>query len=688
MEGSQSPQRIQEPTKSMARIKCPKCFHINPDGADRCEACKTPLPKIKIEAQAPPGQASQAAQFRKGQMLAGRYTVNSLIGRGGMGCIYKVHDNILEEEVALKTLLPQFVKDKMVVSRFFNEARIARKLAHPNIVRVHDIGSANSVVYISMEFLEGRSLRAILEHLPPGQRLPIKKTLHIINELCLALEYAHQFTVHRDIKPENVMVASDGGVKLMDFGISKLMANTRLTGASVVMGTPFYMSPEQIKNSRDVDARADIYSIGVMLYEILTGNVPTGVPKPASQLIQDVPPALDSIVARCVDPDPANRFQNAQELREALAPIYQLVLSGKDLTAFNTTRQVNPPIKKNRRLGYALLAIILLATTFSIASLEQRRRSAAVLQQEIDSVVKESAAPSAPALTPLLDFIPRLRSQAELSSTQSAETEAIFANADNRWEATQLEAKQASPDTAAMAIEAMQYYLAVLLWHEGECFVPPGNIEENGESVFVPAFLIDATEVTLRDFASFCENVESGWPFPEALKADLDAYPKTPVTLVSYYDAQAYAAFHRKRIPSSAQWSRAAYGGSQASKQFPWGEVWEEKAANTLGATEYQGPADVGAFEKDMTWCACRDMAGNVAEWTRSPAGEWPEDQPLTFGVSLIVRGGHYAEAPRSLEESSHLPYEAHQAPEVGFRCVREIPDSLAGARAVLQARS
>ena len=157
------------------------------------------------------------------------------------------------ETVALKTLLPHFMRDKVIVERFFNEARIARQLSHPNIVRVHDIGTAGDVIYISMEYVAGQSLRGKLEAMPAGKRLPVKTALRVIDELCAALEYAHHYTVHRDIKPENIMLTEDGAVKLMDFGISKLMASGTVTATSMIMGTPYYMSPEQLRDSSRVE---------------------------------------------------------------------------------------------------------------------------------------------------------------------------------------------------------------------------------------------------------------------------------------------------------------------------------------------------------------------------------------------------------------------------------------------------
>ena len=220
----------------------------NPSDASHCQNCRFSfVSSSHNETRRTSGAADGEFEFRRGQVVNGRFTVLDLIGRGGMGRIYKVHDNVLGEDMALKTLLPQFLRDKMVVERFFNEARIARRLAHPNIVRVHDIGSAGKGMYISMEYVQGDSLRGMLEKMQPGQRIPLGEVLRIIDELCVALEYAHQYTIHRDIKPENIMLENGRRVKLMDFGISKLMDNTRMTGVSVVMGTPYYMSPEQLR---------------------------------------------------------------------------------------------------------------------------------------------------------------------------------------------------------------------------------------------------------------------------------------------------------------------------------------------------------------------------------------------------------------------------------------------------------
>lgn len=657
----------------MAKVKCPKCLFINPDDRDRCVRCMTPLPRIKIEASGAraavaPAVDAAAVQFRRGQVLANRYTVLSLIGRGGMGCIHKVHDNILGEEVALKTLLPQFVKDKIVVERFFNEARIARRLSHPGIVRVHDIGSAGNIVYISMEFIQGKSLRGLLDGLLPGQRLPVLEILRIFEELCAALEYAHQFTIHRDIKPENVMVQEQGRVKLMDFGISKLMADVQLTGASMVMGTPFYMSPEQLRNSRDVDARADIFSLGVMLYEILTGNVPTGVPKPASQIITDVPPAIDAIVAKCVDPNADNRYRSVAELRSALRPIREAVGAGEAVRMGTTQRGSRGRFPLRKAVGVALAILLLGLTGMGVKAMETRKERLLSTSSAAASVAPANSAGGFKELDPFVERV-GVRAQERVASIpdmQGAYDEGA------RLYALAKEANNQGEDAAAatLAARALRNFAAVFLWQPDMVFIPEGMVPLNGVSVEVPPFFIDNTEVTLEEFAGFSQKADGGWRFPEDLQPYVASYPTVPVTMVTFYDAQAFAAWEGKLLPTEAQWARAAYGSSDASTQYPWGDTWEPGAANSQGAANYPAAAPVKTFLDDLTWSKCYDMAGNVKEWTRSTLDGKPD-----FGAYMITRGGHFGNSQIPLEASDREPYSI-RSPYLGFRCVREIPSS------------
>lgn len=661
----------------VAKVKCPKCFYVNPEGSEICQNCRSPLPKIRIEARiSPPPKenAAQGIQFKPGQLVAGRYTVISIIGRGGMGIIYKVHDNVLGEEVALKTLLPQFLTDHVVVERFVNEARIARRLAHPNIIRVHDIGNADRIIYISMEFLQGRSLRGILDALPSGKRLPLKQVLHIVDQLCAALEYAHQYTIHRDIKPENVMVLPNGQVKLMDFGISKLMAEQRLTAASVVMGTPFYMSPEQLRNSRDVDARSDIFSVGVLLYELLTGNVPTGVPKPASEIAQGLPPALDEIVLKCIDPSPDNRYQSASELRAALRPLLEQADSGVDLSMSRSRGLPRLGGLSPQRIIGALAAVLLLAsTTGAMYAWESYLRSQEQAEAKTASTPENASAQQpADAFYDLRKLILKARERATAQAQTQETIRTIIAAADRYWQDAQEQYGRGEESAVSTATVALQGYLAAIMQRRlpGMTYVPPGNVLLATGSVFVPPFFIDVTEVTFRQFADFAAKIPEGW-HSEVPAVD-PAYDDHPVTHVAFYDAWAYASYNGKQLPTLAQWLRAAVGDKSVA--FPWGDTLEADICNCGGQND--GTVPVKQFEKDLSWVRCYDMAGNVSEWTRTLVqhdGTLDDGTLPDFGRSLAVCGGSYLETPGDIRQYRAAVFE-YRGPELGFRCVKEIP--------------
>ena len=639
-------------------------MHDNPSGLSLCQKCQTPLPlSSSNEATRLAGAGQSDFEFRRGQVINGRFTVLDLIGRGGMGRIYKVHDNVLGEDVALKTLLPQFLRDKMVVERFFNEARIARKLAHPNIVRVHDIGSAGKGMYISMEYVQGDSLRGMLEKMPPGKRIPLAEVLRIVDELCVALEYAHQYTIHRDIKPENIMLEQGRRVKLMDFGISKLMDNTRMTGASVVMGTPYYMSPEQLRNSHEVDQRADIYSVGVVLYEVLTGNMPTGVPRPASQMLKEIPPAMDEIVARCVDPDPEKRFQNAAELRAALRPIMDIVAKGKDVEktlAKHRKMRGAKPFSWRLAVGLALvfaLVGIMIPGTYTLYGKWRLSRAAPVM-----------AAPAGGRFGELERFVNVVRPRVEPLSRGSQDMHVLFDAAESRWNDAVSAQRDGEAGAVAMAEDALQRYLAMALLRDGMAFVPAGSIVVEGIPCTVPAFLIDTTEVTVAQYAEFCRTVEGGWRIPEEIRSVMDAYADHPVSWVSWFDAEAYALFRGKTLPSRAQWARAAYGGGNVSDQYPWGPEWQGNACNCQG----QATVAVKSFDRDRTWSGCFDMAGNVSEWTTScPVAEASKREP-DFGDNMELCGGSFTLGVTPLNTVRAMAYETRAA-DVGFRCVINI---------------
>ncbi len=655
----------------MAKIKCPQCAHLNDGKTTHCSRCETPLPKVAFKntpRKPAPAQKANQAFFRRGQVVNQRYTVLDLIGRGGMGCIYKVHDNVLGEDLALKALLPQFVKNKMVVDRFLNEARITRKLAHQNIVRVHDIGMTDKGIFISMEYVQGDSLRGVLEKLPPGERMPVRQALYIVDQLCVALEYAHQYTIHRDIKPENIMITRDNQIKLMDFGISKLMATQTATSASMIMGTPYYMSPEQQRSSRDVDARADIYSIGVVLYELLTGNLPTGVPRPASEMTRDVPPALDEIVRRCVEPELGKRFASVAELRAAIRPVLQMLDEGKDgMRALSHSpgasiwQRLLPP--RQHALAAASIVAVLLVVSAGLWMLERWTSDITAAAIDMDAALVPGQSAQYMEINAMMDTVrAHVASVGTLDRTQRNWVE----TAQSLREQAQVMAREGDAAAVIRAAEALQYYLAALMTPENMVFVPPGHVAVDNETLYVPAFFIDRTEVTLSQFATFSLNVEDGWPMLPQMQQAAEHYPEHPVSYVAWFDAQAYAAWQGKMLPTRAQWARAAYGDSDGSDVYPWGEDWQADSANIQ--TEHT--RSVRSFSDDVVWSGCYDMAGNVMEWTRSRAGT-ANDTPPDFGDELLVCGGSFLYV-QPLRDAVARPFETRAA-DLGFRCVLEI---------------
>jgi serine/threonine-protein kinase len=280
-----------------------------------------------IPGQTAPGIAAQ--ELTPGSTFANRYRIDSIIGRGGMGVVYKAVDTQLDETVAIKTL-PGDVMSRSPedLERFKREIRLARKITHRNVLRTYDYGEAEGVYFISMEFVRGYTLAELLEEAPAHQMVP-RVGLGIARQICRGLEAAHeQGIIHRDIKPQNVLIDHKGEVKLMDFGIARMAeAHEGMTQAGLIVGTPHYMSPEQVQG-KQLDPRSDVYSMGVMLYEMLAGQKPfvssslTGVltahitenARPPIELRPEIGRQVNAIVMRCLAKDQKARYGNAGEL--------------------------------------------------------------------------------------------------------------------------------------------------------------------------------------------------------------------------------------------------------------------------------------------------------------------------------------------------------------------------------------
>ena len=256
-----------------------------------------------------------------------------VIGRGGMGVVYQARDRELDEEVAVKMLRRELLSgDEAVLERFKTEIRLARRISHRNVVRTHDLGESDGVYFVTMEFVRGLTLRELLE---TRGRLGVSSTLALARQLVDALTVAHAAgVIHRDVKPENALLDGDGVLKVMDFGIARLAErSSTTTQAGMIVGTPAYMAPEQLVGEGEIDARADLYAVGVVMYECLTGRAPfeatsivsligkvlTTTARAPVAVSADVPPAVSALVMQLLSKNADDRPANAERLRELLA---------------------------------------------------------------------------------------------------------------------------------------------------------------------------------------------------------------------------------------------------------------------------------------------------------------------------------------------------------------------------------
>lgn len=273
----------------------------------------------------------------------GRYEILQELGRGSMGIVYRANDPLIGRQVAIKSINLHGLDQKRreeYEARFYQEAKAAGRLNHPNIVTIYDLGETGDEAYIAMELLQGRELH---DDVGDMQRMPIDKALTIAIQMADGLAFAHQHgIVHRDIKPSNIMILNDSHVKIADFGIAKMDTSQTLTRTGMIMGSPLYMSPEQVLSS-GIDSRSDIFSFGIVLYQLLTGKRPFSgddansvmyqivnwVPPMPSSLNPDVPAIMDGIVFKCLEKSPQDRYQNASELADDLRSCRAKLLGGR-----------------------------------------------------------------------------------------------------------------------------------------------------------------------------------------------------------------------------------------------------------------------------------------------------------------------------------------------------------------------
>ncbi|HUU39017.1 MAG TPA: protein kinase [Candidatus Desulfaltia sp.] len=362
-------------------MKCPTCRIDNPDISRFCSECGAPLRQTKdFHAHATKTLEITKAELTPGSTFAGRYQVIEELGKGGMGKVYKVFDKEISAKVALKVLKPEIVADQNTIQRFRNELKLARDISHKNICRMYDLGKEGDLYYITMEYVPGEDLKNMIRM---SRQLGVGTAIIIAGQICDGLAEAHRNgTIHRDLKPSNIMIDREGNVRIMDFGIARSVEAKGLTGAGTIIGTPEYMSPEQIED-KDIDQRSDIYSLGIILYEMLTGRVPFEgdtafaigmkhkgeIPRDPREINPQIPESLSRLVLKCLEKSSEQRYQTADEARSELEKIEQgiplaerVVAKRKSMTSKEITVKLN--LRKLFLPSGVLVALLLVAGYF------------------------------------------------------------------------------------------------------------------------------------------------------------------------------------------------------------------------------------------------------------------------------------------------------------------------------------
>ncbi len=316
-------------------MKCPKCQAENPDDTLFCGKCGTKF-ETEEEVSSSPTKTIETPteELTRGSIIADRYEVIEELGKGGMGKVFRVEDKKIKEEIALKLIKPEIAADKKTIERFSNELKFARKIAHRNVCKMYDLGEEEGTYYITMEYVPGEDLKSFIKR---SRQLTVGTAISLAKQVSEGLSEAHRLgVVHRDLKPQNVMIDKEGNARIMDFGVARSMTGKGITGAGVMIGTPEYMSPEQVEG-KDADQRSDIYSLGIIMYEMLTGRVPfeadtafaIGVkqksesPKDPREFNSQIPEDLSRVILKCLEKDKEKRFQSAGEVRSELSNIEQ-----------------------------------------------------------------------------------------------------------------------------------------------------------------------------------------------------------------------------------------------------------------------------------------------------------------------------------------------------------------------------
>jgi serine/threonine-protein kinase len=590
----------------LASARCAGCEATLAEGARFCSSCgraveaapggapREAVPQAALALTQPANPSATVIERRGAEvalppmrLLPGTmlsvYRIESVLGEGGMGVVYRAHDEARNRTVAIKCLHTNLSGDAQIRRRFAREARVLASFGHPNIVSVYDLVEYEHILAIVMEYIDGVSL---VQHLKRWRgRLPLDEIRTLVGGVLDAMEEGHRRgIIHRDLKPDNILVLAfedELRPKVVDFGIAKILEGTTYTMSGAFLGTCAYMSPEQVQGTRAIDGRSDIYSLGVTLYQLSTGAVPfesenyfavmmahvNQPPRPPSELRPDLPPALERLILDALAKDPAARPPSCAAFRE--------------------------------RLEAALAGVA--------GALPPPRRSS------LPPVIRESHG-------------------------------------------------------------------------EEMVLIPAGTFQMGPDrrQVYLDAFYLDRTPVTNLEFQRFLEatgyrpeNRERfviHWRFGKIQPGQ----EHHPVVYVSWEDARAYAQWAGRRLPTEAEWEKAARGTD--GRKYPWGRSEPGTTKANYGNTR-SGPVPVGSYPEGASPYGILDLAGNVWEWcedfddpsfyvegpAQNPKNTRPGEKAL-----LVMRGGSWMYSARSLRTYARTSFEPHyRFAGGGFRCAK-----------------